>query len=67
MTNPLAPTGGRQTPTWAWLTLDLDAGTADVAVVGQVDAGDTGSVFSYATDLLTVDVPINRIRGADGP
>ena len=43
----------------ALLTLDLDAGTADVAVVGRVDAGDTGSVFSYATDLLALDVPIN--------
>lgn len=43
----------------ALLTLDLDAGTADVAVVGRVDAGDTGSAFSYATDLLTLDIPTN--------
>lgn len=41
----------------ALLTLDLDAGTADVAVVGQVDAGDTGSAFSFATGLLTPDIP----------
>lgn len=41
------------------LTLDLDAGTADVAVVGRVDAGDPGSAFSYATDLLTLDIPTN--------
>ena len=41
----------------ALLTLDLDAGTADVAVVGRVDAGDTGSAFSFATDLLAVDIP----------
>jgi hypothetical protein len=43
----------------ALLTLDLDAGTADVAVVGGVDAGDTGSAFSVATDLLAVDIPTN--------
>ena len=43
----------------ALLTLDLDAGTADVAVIGHVDAGDTGSAFSYATDLLTLDFPTN--------
>ena len=42
------------------LTLDLDAGTADVAVVGHVDAGDTGSAFSYATDLLAVDIPTDE-------
>ncbi len=40
----------------ALLTLDLDAGTADLSVVGQVDAGDTGSDVSYATDLLPVDI-----------
>ena len=44
----------------ALLTLDLDAGTADVAVVGRVDAGDTGSAFSYATDLLAVDIPTDE-------
>ena len=44
----------------ALLTLDLDAGTADVAVVGHVDAGDTGSAFSYATDLLAVDIPTDE-------
>ena len=43
----------------ALLTLDLDAGTADVAVVGRVNAGDTGSAFSYATDLLTLDLSTN--------
>jgi hypothetical protein len=43
----------------AVLTLDLDARTADVAVVGRVDAGDTGSAFSYAHDLLAVDLPTN--------
>jgi len=43
----------------ALLTLDLDAGTADVAVVGGVDAGDTGSAFSVASDLLAVDIPTN--------
>ncbi len=41
----------------ALLTLDLDARTADAAVVGHVDAGDTGSAFSFAPDLLAVDVP----------
>jgi hypothetical protein len=43
----------------ALLTLNLDAGTADAAVVGRVDAGDTGSLFSYATDLLAADIPTN--------
>ena len=43
----------------ALLTLDLDDGTADVAVVGRVDSRDTGSVFSSATDLLKVDIPTN--------
>jgi hypothetical protein len=43
----------------ALLTLNLDAGTADVAVVGSVDEGDTGSLFSYATDLLAADIPTN--------
>ena len=41
----------------ALLTLDLDAGTADLAVVGHVDAGDTDSAFSYATDLLAFVIP----------
>ena len=40
----------------ALLTLDLDAGTADLAVVGRVAAGDTDSAFSFATDLLAVDI-----------
>ena len=44
----------------ALLTLNLDAGTADLAVVGHVDAGDTGSAFSYATDLLAVDIPTDE-------
>ena len=41
----------------ALLTLDLDGGTADLAVVGHVDAGDTDSAFSFATDLLAIDLP----------
>ena len=44
----------------ALLTLDNDAGTADLAVVGHVDAGETGSAFSYATDLLAVDIPTDE-------
>ncbi len=40
----------------AVLALDLDAETADVAVVGHVHAGDTGSVFSSAADLMAVDI-----------
>jgi hypothetical protein len=44
----------------AVLTLDLGAGTVDLAVVGHVDAGDTGSAFSYATDLLAVDIPTDE-------
>ena len=53
----------------AVLTLDLDAGTADVAVVGHVHAGDTGSAFSFATDLLAVDIPTDEPEGpgADNP
>ena len=41
----------------ALLTLDLDAGTAELTLVGRVDAGDTGSAFSFATDVLAADVP----------
>jgi hypothetical protein len=44
----------------ALLTLDLDARTADLAVVGHVDAGDTDSTFSFATDLLAVDLHTNE-------
>jgi hypothetical protein len=53
----------------AVLTLDLDAGTANVAVVGHVNPGDTGSAFSVATELLAVDIPTNHSRGprADDP
>ena len=55
----------------AVLTLNLNAGTADLAVVRHVDTGDTGSAFSYATDLMAVDInptspqsrrPTSRIR-----
>ena len=53
----------------AVLTLDLDAGTANVAVVGHVNPGDTGSAFSVATDLLAVDIPTHEPEGpgADNP
>ncbi len=53
----------------ALLTLDVDAGTADLAVVGRVDAGDTGSAFSFATDLLAADIPAHESREptADAP
>lgn len=43
----------------ALLTLNLRANTADVAVVGRVEAGDTGSTFSLATDLVAVDLATN--------
>jgi hypothetical protein len=46
----------------ALLTLDLDARTADVAVVGRVNAGDTGSVFSYAIDLLGRNLPSEELE-----
>lgn len=41
----------------AVLTLDLDAGTAKVAVVGHLDAVDSGNVFSLASDLIAARVP----------
>ena len=43
----------------ALLTLNLDADTADVELVGRVDAGDTGSAFSFATDLVRVALATN--------
>ena len=51
------------------LTLDLDAGTAELAQVGHWDAGDTGSIFSVATDLLAGDIPTHEPErpGADDP
>jgi hypothetical protein len=61
----------------ALLTLDLEAGTGDVAVVGSLDAGNTRSAFSFATDLVAVDIPTNdsgepvpegqgRVRDSEG-
>jgi hypothetical protein len=41
----------------ARLTINLQARTADLDNVGEVGAGDTGSAFDYATDVLAADIP----------
>jgi hypothetical protein len=53
----------------ALLTLDLDTETADLTVIGRLDAVETFSAFSIATDPLAIDIPIDESEkpGANNP
>src|SRR5215207_8664472 len=44
----------------ALLTPNFDSGTAELDKVGQIGAGDTGSAFVYATDVLAADIPADE-------